>query len=82
MLNALAFGAAANVLHFNRAARALNYLVHKAAGSAVTNFFDDFVCVGPACVVDAMYERAMRSDSWAGASSPKASRNQKVNSHA
>ena len=60
VLNALAFGASADVLHFNRAARALNYLVHEKAGSTVTNFFDDFVCIAPSVVVDAMYERTQR----------------------
>ena len=60
VLNALAFGASADVLHFNRAARALNHLCHEAAGCAVTNFFDDFVCIAPACVIDKMYERCKR----------------------
>ena len=53
--HALAFGASANVLHFNRAARSLNYLAHEIAGSVVTNFFDDFVCIAPTCVAVGMY---------------------------
>ena len=57
VLNALAFGASADVLHFNRAARAVNHLCHEAAGCAVTNFFDDFICIAPTCVIDQMYER-------------------------
>ena len=45
---AFLFGAPANVLNFNRAARALNFLVHKCTGASVTNFFDDFVLIAPA----------------------------------
>jgi len=56
--NALPFGASADVLSFNRAARALNFCIHTVAGSVVTNFFDDFVCIAPAGVADSMYARA------------------------
>ena len=54
--HALLFGASANVLNFNRAARALNFCVHKCAGAPVTNFFDDFVLVAPAPIAKFMYK--------------------------
>ena len=38
VLNALPFGASADVFSFNRAARALNFLIHSEAGCAATNF--------------------------------------------
>ena len=53
-------GASADVFSFNRAARALNFLIHSEAGCAATNFFDDFVVVAPAVIVDAFYSRAKR----------------------
>ena len=54
--HALLFGASANVLNFNRAARALNFCVHKCAGAPVTNFFDDYVLVAPAPIAKFMYK--------------------------
>lgn len=56
LTHALLFGASANVLNCYRAARALNFCVHKCAGAPVTNFFDDYVVVAPAPIAKFMYK--------------------------
>jgi hypothetical protein len=44
---ALPFGASASVHGSNRAAMALNYLLHENVGAPCTHYFDDFTLIMP-----------------------------------
>ena len=54
---ALPFGAKASVHGFNRASRAVNYLVHDYAGVTTGTHFDDFPMIAPKQLSKEMYKR-------------------------
>ena len=57
---ALPFGAKAAVHGFNRASRAINYLVHAYGGVTTGTYFDDFPMVAPEQVSRNMYKRMIQ----------------------
>ena len=64
---ALPFGASAAVHGFNRAAMALNHLVHEYIGVPCTHYFDDFTIIVPkvlASTVDLMTKRFFEILGW------------------
>jgi hypothetical protein len=58
--NALPFGHRGSVPGFNRAAKALNHILHEDAGSSPSNYVDDFTLVGPKAIVQPQYARMLK----------------------
>ena len=58
--NALPFGHRGSVPGFNRAAKALNHILHEDAGSSLSNYVDDFTLVGPKAIVQPQYARMLK----------------------
>ena len=57
---ALPFGAASAVHSFNRAAAALNHLLHRYLGLPCTNYFDDFTFIAPTAIAETIEDLASR----------------------